>query len=443
VLWVRDAATFQWEYLTPAFEIIYGLDRATALSGDNMMGWVELIVPEDRAHAVASISRVRAGEHVTFEYRIRRPADGQMRWLRDTDFPMRDEAGRVIRIGGVGQDITPTKAIETALTYSEERLRTLVEGVPHLVWRAIDGGEWIWASPQWTAFTGQPEIDSHHLGWRDRVHPDDRQRAQAAWEEAWKTGSFGAEYRILNAETGAYRWFQTRATPVRSSQGEIMEWVGTSTDIDNLRRLQEGQAVLVAELQHRTRNLIAVVQAVASDTLDETGPTEAFHAALTDRLSALSRVQGLLSRAEAEPITIDALVRLELDALGAGNFHERVTVVGPNVFLRPSSVQTLALALHELATNARKYGALSHERGHLAVSWREHTMGDEARLVLKWTETGLEHSPARPPVAAGNSGYGRELIEKALPHALDARTSYALTASGVQCTIDIAVRPGP
>ena len=443
VLWVRDAATFQWEYLTPAFETIYGLDRATALSGDNMVGWVELIVPEDRAHAVASIGRVQAGEHVTFEYRIRRPADGQMRWLRDTDFPMRDEAGSVIRIGGVGQDITPTKAIETALTYSEERLRTLVESVPHLVWRAINDGEWIWASPQWTAFTGQPEIDSHHLGWLDPVHPADRQTAQTGWEKAWKTGSFQSEYRILNVKTGEYRWFQARATPLRAAKGEIVEWLGTSTDIDDLRRLQAGQAVLVAELQHRTRNLIAVVQAVASDTLEETGPTEAFHRALTDRLSALSRVQGLLSRAEAEPITIDALVRLELDALGAGSFHERVTVVGPDVFLRPSSVQTLALALHELATNARKYGALSHERGHLTVSWRELIVDNEARLVLAWTETGLEHAPARPSVAAGNSGYGRELIEKALPHALDARTSYALTASGVHCTIDIAVRPGP
>ena len=439
-LWVRDAGTFQWEYLTPAFETIYGLDRATALAGDNLMGWVELVVPEDRERALASLRRVRDGEWVTFEYRIRRPVDGSVRWLRDTDFPIRDDEGRVHRIGGVCRDITDLKAFEVALTHSEGRLRTLVEGVPHLVWRAIDSGDWTWASPQWTAYTGCTEPDSRRRGWLGTIHPEDRDRVTAAWNDARRTGGLELEYRIRRASDGTYRWFQNRATPLRDEAGKLLEWLGTSTDIDDLRRLQTGQALLVAELQHRTRNLIAVVQAIASDTLEETGPTGSFHLALSDRLSALSRVQELLSRSEAKPITIDTLVRLELDALGAGSFHERVTVVGSDVVLRSSSVQTLALALHELATNARKYGALSHERGHLEVRWREQTDDGETRLALEWIETGLEHAPARPALAGRDSGYGRELIEKALPHALDARTSYVLTASGVRCTIDVAVR---
>ncbi|WP_244478025.1 PAS domain S-box protein, partial [Methylobacterium sp. Leaf86] len=112
VLWIRDTETMQWQYLTPAFETIYGLDRATALSGDHMTSWVELIVPEDRERAVESLQRVRAGERVTFEYRVRRPSDGSIRWLRDTDFPMRDAAGAVCWIGSVGRDITEEK--ETA-----------------------------------------------------------------------------------------------------------------------------------------------------------------------------------------------------------------------------------------------------------------------------------------------------------------------------------------
>ena len=94
-------------------------------------------------------------------------------------------------------------------------------------------------------------------------------------------------------------------------------------------------------------------------------------------------------------------------------------------------MQTLALALHELATNARKHGALSHDRGRIAVTWRETVKDGEHRLAL-----GLEQTPERPASTVTSGGYGRELIEQALPHAMGARTSYALTPSGVRCTIE-------
>ena len=239
-------------------------------------------------------------------------------------------------------------------------------------------------------------------------------------------------------------------TPIRDMDGRIAHWVSAQRDITvrheaetALRESETRQAVMVAELQHRTRNLIAVVRSIASDTMNHTGPTEAFRDAFADRLSALSRVQGLLSRSEAEPITIGALVRLELNALGASALGERITVSGSSVFLRPSSVQTLALAVHELATNARKYGALSHDRGSLAVTWHERVEDGEHRLALDWSETGLEHALDRPVSVARGGGYGRELIDHALPHSLGARTSYVLTPSGVCCTIDMPVRPRP
>jgi PAS domain S-box-containing protein len=120
VLWIRNADTLQWEYLSPVFEAVYGESRERALAGDNLRNWIERILPEDRDHALKSIGRVRAGERVTFEFRITRP-DGQMRWMRDTDFPLLDETGRVQRIGGIGQDVTERKAAEEALRASEER----------------------------------------------------------------------------------------------------------------------------------------------------------------------------------------------------------------------------------------------------------------------------------------------------------------------------------
>lgn len=113
VLWIRDAKTLQWEYLTPAFETVYGLTREQALSGDNLSSWTALILPEDRAHALTNIERVARGERLTFEYRIRRPVDGGIRWLRDTDFPIYGAAGAVVRIGGIGHDITELKHVES------------------------------------------------------------------------------------------------------------------------------------------------------------------------------------------------------------------------------------------------------------------------------------------------------------------------------------------
>ena len=109
VLWVRDAETLRWTYLTPAFETIYGISREAALEGDDYSNWTNMILPEDRDGAIEHIRRVRAGERVTFEYRIRRAFDGEVRWVRDTDFPLFDAFGQVQRIGGIGQDVTEAK----------------------------------------------------------------------------------------------------------------------------------------------------------------------------------------------------------------------------------------------------------------------------------------------------------------------------------------------
>ena len=437
VLWIRDAETLQWQYLTPAFEGIYGMSREEALAGDNYRSWLDLIVPEDRPGAIANIERVRGGEHVVFEYRVRRPRDGTIRWLRNTDFPITDETGRVKLVGGIGHDMTE-------LREAELRLEALVEGIPQLVWRAVDGGHWTWASPQWTAYTGQSEPDSHDWGWLDPLHPDDRALAQDAWSCAVDTGVLEVEYRVCHAPEHRYRWFQTRATPVRDQSGTIVEWLGTSTDVDDLRAMQDRQQVMVAELQHRTRNLIAVVRSIARQTMGASEDLEDFRDAFNERLAALSRVQGLLSRSEQERITIEALLRIELDALGAREVADRVRLTGPEVPLRNSIVQTMALALHELATNARKYGALADGHGRLDVSWDVRTDARERRrLAVTWLETGVDMGREAQSPVSQPGGYGRELIERALPYALGAKTTYQMAADGVRCTIDLPLDKRP
>ncbi|MGI4800504.1 MAG: PAS domain-containing sensor histidine kinase, partial [Janthinobacterium lividum] len=435
ILWIRDAETLQWTYLTPAFEAIYGLSREEALDGDNYRDWQNLILPEDRARAVASTERVSAGERVTFEYRIRRPVDGQVRWLRNTDFPMHDAAGRVVRIGGVGHDITALKATQAAMADSELRLRTLTEGIPQLVWRSCDKGLWTWCSPQWMRFTGQSQEESHSLGWLDVVHPDDHAAAKQAWDDAQLHGMLNVEFRVRRASDDAWIWHSTRSVPVRGvpgtdgAEGPIMEWLGTTTDIHDLKRLQGEQQVLVAELQHRTRNLLAVVRNVARRSISPSPERDEYDA----RLGAIGRVQGFLSRSPGYSVPLGDLVQAELRAAGEGA-SDRVNIDGPVVDLPGESVQVVALALHELATNAVKYGAIGQTAARLSVTWRVEAGKDDGPcLIIDWRESGVT-MPVGPPA---HGGYGSELITRALPYQLRAETTLEFTHDGVRCGITL------
>ncbi|MDN4633965.1 HWE histidine kinase domain-containing protein [Sphingomonas sp. PsM26] len=318
---------------------------------------------------------------------------------------------------------------------SEAWLLALVEGMPQMIWRSVGQGSWTWSSPQWARYTGQTVNDSVESGWLNVVHPDDRETAKEAWRSAPAVGKFSAELRICSQD-GGFRWFQTRGSPIRDDTGSILEWIGTSTDVDDLRRLQSQQKVLVAELQHRTRNLIGVIHSIAMQTLQRADTLDSFRDRFENRLAALSRVQGLLSTSEDEPITIRRLIEMELKALAEEQMGDQVEAAGPDTVVRNSTAQTLALAVHELSTNALKYGALATPHGRLQIHWYEHVRGDRPWLHLNWRETGvLERSSA-----TARRGYGRILIEQALPHQLGAETDMRLTAGEMACTINLPLR---
>ncbi len=432
LLWIRDATTMQWVYLTPAFETIYGLSRAAASISDNYRSWLEMVIPEDRDHAAGCLGRVRMGEHVHFEFRIRRPADQTVRWLRSTDFPIFDRTGNVVLIGGICHDFTDVQAAEL-------RLQTLVEGMPQMVWRAGNEGRWTWASPQWTEYTGQRQDESTDLGWLSVLHPDDRDTVRNAWTRAPADGGFEVEHRVRHDQDGEYRWYKTRATPVTDPTGIIIEWLGTSTDIHELRELQERQHILVSELQHRTRNLMGVVQSLADKTVRTSGNLSDFRDRFRHRMEALSRVQGLLSRLhDHDRVTFDELITTELAAMGDSS--DRVTLAGPSgIRLRSSAVQTLAMVLHELATNAVKYGALGQPTGLLDVTWSLDPIAADGEpwLHIDWHERAVIMPLAG--TAPTGTGQGRELIERALPYQLKAKVSYLLGEDGVRCRISLPV----
>ncbi|MFV0623367.1 CheR family methyltransferase [Sphingomonas sp. ac-8] len=409
--------------------------------------WEAQHIPEvERARVEAAIARaIREKSTFELEHRVIR-IDGTVGWTLSRAVPITGSDGQILEWFGAASDVTARHEAEDALRESQERLRSLVEGLTQLVWRAVDSGHWTWASRQWRDYTGQSEADSEGWGWLDPVHPDDRPIAREAWRRAAEQGGFEIEVRILRAADGTYRWFQIRTAPVVDDGGQIVEWVGTSTDIDDLRDLQERQGVLVAELQHRTRNLMGVVRQMTQKTMRASTDLDDFRDRFSDRLDALARVQGLLSRlGEHDRVTFDELIRTELAAHGAEPSDDgRITIAGPAaVRLRSTTVQTLAMALHELATNAVKYGALGQSEACLTVEWHM-ADGDgngsgngQPWLYVDWRESGVAMPPAGATAQGG--GQGRELIERALPYQLAAKTTYVLEEDGVHCTIAMPV----
>ena len=405
--------------------------------------WPDAFLDDDQDKAREAVAEAVAGRTGRFEARTpcgpHKPC-----WWDTIVTPIPGADGRPEKLLALSRDVTLHHDADRHVAASEQRFRSLLEGIPQLVWQAHAGGAWTWCSPQWTAFTGQSVEDSLGERWLDALHPDDREAARAAWQKATRTGSMDVDYRVRQVSDGHYRWFTTHAAPFREAADGTSEWLGASTDIHDLRSLQERQRAILAELQHRTRNLIAVIRSIARQTLRTTKSREAFWTSYDDRLHALSRAQDLLARGADRAVTLEELACAELDVLGAVVDGGRVRIAGPEVELRRSAVQTLALALHELATNAAKHGALTTAHGRLSLTWRVKLHeNDGQHLELSWIEEGIESG--REGWSAQRRGYGRELIERMLPYQLDAHTSYELDETGVRCLIELPLerRPPP
>jgi PAS domain S-box-containing protein len=424
-----DFAVFAQDNLGNVITWNVGAERLTGYSQDEIVGRVGDVIftPEDRASGAPERERTRASLTGRSEdERWHQRKDGSRFWGSGLLMRLRSGDGFV----KIMQDRTAQHANELELRESEARFRMLATSIPQLVFRSFVDGSRSWGSPQWEIYAGLTDEQSRGFGWMDAIHPDDRDITRARWEDAQKSGEYYVEHRIRRAADGEYRWHQTRARPAGERS---REWVGTSADVHEMRGLQDRQQVLLSELQHRTRNLLALIQAIARQTLKSSTSLADFSKRFDSRLGALSRVQGVLARTDHGSIELRQIVQAELEAHGGG---ETAEVGGPAVDLAPSAAQALALALHELATNSVKYGALRHPPGELSVKWhlRQHQHDD--RVVLEWRE--ISGSMPDPPPASGRRrGYGRELIEKALPYKLNATTNLEFTGDGVRCTIEL------
>ena len=349
-----------------------------------------------------------------------RPSDSEMQWL---ELYRRRASDFIQRLAG-----------QEALRESEERLRLALQAAGMAAFdRDLRTGVTVWNDEFYLMYGYRMgEVRPNRAAWLSRVHPEDREAAEVVVINAERDRkNYTNEFRIILPD-GKIRWMRAHGQFLIQDD-RPMRTFGLVVDVTEARQQVETQRVLVAELQHRTRNLMAVVQSIAHQTLDNVESLADFEDRFNRRLETLSRVQSLLSRADDEPITVGALVTMELEAVGSDTFGGGITFAGPEVQLRKSSVEMLSLAIHELLTNSIKYGALASSTGRLSVTWRVDGVPPNQSLALEWTECGIAHSPR--PADRARRGYGRTLIEEALPYSLSAETKFELGAEGLRCLI--------
>lgn len=260
------------------------------------------------------------------------------------------------------------------------------------------------------------------------LHPDDRDRLRRTVEEAVAKGEpCNAEFRIVRP-SGELRWCIGAAAPSLDKAGRALRLSGVTVDITDRKEAEERQVLLAREVDHRARNALAVVQSILR--LSRARTAEDFVASVDGRIRALARAHTLLSQSRWQGAHLNRLIDEEFAPYRSGDV-ERIATRGPVVLLRSATAQAIALVLHELTTNAAKYGALSTEAGRLDVSWE---LGPE-ELTLRWTETG------GPPAASpATQGFGTRMIRLTLERELGGRAEFDWRADGLRCTLSVPHR---
>ena len=261
------------------------------------------------------------------------------------------------------------------------------------------------------------------------VLPEDRGRMQAAMRACVETGAdYDIEYRVRLPQ-GEVRWLQIRGQPFFSVEGRPLTMAGVSIDVTDRKRAEEHRALLADELNHRVKNSMATMQSIAHQTLRNAASLDDAHRTLDARLQSLSLAHDVLTRVSWVGAPLADVVDAALQPFRGGS-EQRFHITGPEVWLSPRLTLALSMALHELATNAVKYGALSTDRGHVTLHWE--VEGDRpAQLRLGWVEAG-----GPPVVAPTRKGFGSRLIERALAAEVGGSAAIDYARNGVVFSLE-------
>ncbi len=256
------------------------------------------------------------------------------------------------------------------------------------------------------------------------MHPGDRERSSVAAIVAAGEPRFQVAFRIVRPN-GEVRWCYGAGIVSRDAAGRPVRMNGVTVDVTDRKRAEERQLLLAREVDHRVKNMLAVVLSVLRLTKADT--TAAFISTVEGRVHALAATHSLLSATRWQGANLRQIVDEEMAPYRAGH-RERVLADGPTAMLLPATAQAVALALHELATNAAKYGALSTDAGRLTLTW---SVGPEA-LELDWEETG--GPPAEPPASLG---FGLSIVRSSIEAQFRGGVDYNWRPEGLRCRLMI------
>jgi PAS domain S-box-containing protein len=308
------------------------------------------------------------------------------------------------------------------LEHAKARLEALIKASAQIFWTTSPDGQVIDDSPTWRAFTGQSYDQWRGIGWLDAVHPDDRNLAIAAWREAVANKTtYQVEYRMIEAN-GAYRWTVARGVPLYADDGTISEWVGMNEDISSRKRAEEHSNLIMRELSHRTKNLLAVIASLARRTFDDRRDPKTQSLEFVERIHGLARSHDLLVRGDWHGVSLGDLVHSHLDPFGFD--AARLEIEGPPLILKPEIAQSIGLALHELATNATKHGDIKTGGGRLKVRWHVIEKNSVPTLSLEWHE-----DTVCDPGKAKASGFGRTVLQQLVGASVGGSTEYTLAGN--------------
>lgn len=396
-------------------------------------GWNPVLHPEDRQKAWDAWSKALiSGDPYEVEYRFR-SRDGNYRWFIGRAVALRDADGKIERWFGTCTDVHELKLAEKRLNSNEERLRLALE--------AGKVGTWVWllrdgvahADEQTAAMYGiDPEIAANGAPFGlllPAVHPEDRPKIRAMMAQAaTEGGEHEVEHRVITPD-GSVRWIVSRGRCELDDQGRPSRFPGASVDITDLKRVEEARELISRELSHRIQNLFSLVNGLISLSARARPEAAGFATDLKLRLETLARANDYVRpqmQGAMQEQTLHGLIRLLLTPY-ASDSGERLILSGQDVSIGSGSATALALVLHEQATNAVKYGALSVEGGRLELSTR--VEGDW--LTLSWRERD------GPPVmgAPSRQGFGTVLAARSMAGQLGGAMTHDWRSEGLLLTL--------
>ena len=426
VLWTNNARG-QMEGEQPAWAALTGQTREEYEG----FGWTKAVHPDDIQPTLkAWLQAVAEKRAFEFEHRVRR-RDGVWRDCRIRAVPLFEETGEIREWVGVHTDITEQKAAADKLRESEALFRTLADAAPAPIWMTEPSGEVEFVN---AAFAELANVERGALmghAWIALIHPDDVAEILVRREAARKgPDAYSFEARFRRYPEG-WRWMLVNAKPRIDASGAFLGYVGMAMDLTEIKTAQAHQQLLINELNHRVKNTLSSIQSIARQTLRADDVAPRARDRFVERLMAMSAAHNVLTSENWSGAVIDDILREALKPFSDDRDPDRITISGPSLRVEPGAALALALAAHELGTNAAKYGALSSPGGRVSVEW---ALEDDRHAVVRWRERG------GPEVSAPtHRGFGARLLERGLAGDLGGKPELIFLPGGVEARLPVRV----